>query len=176
MGPVGPLGWPEEAANPSAADEVPPLALRIPPCAWGICSSSCQQHPPPQHQAPHGWSWAWGSAGSRGALPLALGTVSPAAPCRAKHSRPSPCSQNSARMILPFSMPPPGRGKCQPRATKHPKEEANGGRGLRVSSARTQFNTLRKHSGHQPGCPVAQGEGAPGTMQDPLSRTCCCFL
>lgn len=33
-------------------------------------------------------------------------------------ARPSPCSQNSARMILPFSMPPPGRGKCQPRATK----------------------------------------------------------
>lgn len=51
MGPVGPLGQHEEAANPSAVDEVPPLALRIPPCAWGICSSSCQQHPPPQHQA-----------------------------------------------------------------------------------------------------------------------------
>lgn len=69
LGPLGLLGWHEEAANPSAADEVPPLALRIPPCAWGICSSSCQQHPPHQHQAPHSWSCAWGSAGSRGLWP-----------------------------------------------------------------------------------------------------------
>lgn len=37
-----------------------------------------------------------------------------------------------------------------------------------VLHGRTQFNILRKHSGHQPGCPVARGGGGTWNNAGPL--------